>query len=276
MQTSTLPNNTIVNTVYDEHGLTIANFGSLTYTRHYTYNIYDEMVNLRTWQQDPNGNFSDLSGAALTTWSYDEATGILLSKRDHENEGCDYQYDTAGRLTQRTWARGVGTNYAYTIWGELDTVNYSGDLTGTRPLDYDYDRIGRPLLVTQTGTTSTPGTNTHSFTYNGGSTGNLLIDAETLNYGNSGITRTMDHSQDTFLRPLTHDLKNGSTSEHLVDMGYSITDGRLSTITDNTASNNGGAKTFSYNYQAANYSLIQSCTTPVSRTTQPSEPYEPK
>ena len=117
-----------------------------------------------------------------------------------------------------------------------------------------------------------PQTNTHSFTYNGGSTGNLLIDAETLNYGNSGLTRTMDHSQDTFLRPLTHDLKDGSTSEHLVDMGYSITDGRLSTITDNTASNNGGAKTFSYNYQAANYYLIQNCTTPVHTTTNSYEP----
>ena len=227
------------------------------------------MTNLLTWQTDPGlniANFLNLTpvppaGSAVTAWHYNEATGHLTAKRDDNNKGADYEYDTAGRLAKRTWARGTITDYTYTAWGELDTVNYPGDSAGTRDLDYDYDRIGRPSQVTQNGTTLTPGTNTHTFAYNNG---NLLLDTETITLGNTGITRTLDHTQDTHLRPNQHILKQaGGTVEHQVDFTYRAADGRLSTVTDNTATNTGGAKTFTYAYKAASYHLLDTVTGPI-------------
>lgn len=143
-----LPDNSKVYSTYDERGRIVATWGSQTYTRWYKYNGYNEMTELRTWQNDPGLTLANVSnglppGSVKTTWTYDDGSGLVLTKRDADSLGFDYQYDTAGRLSRRTDARTIKTDYTYTVWGELDTVTYTDDPEETRPLDYNYDRLGR-------------------------------------------------------------------------------------------------------------------------------------
>ena len=152
-----MADNSVVTSRYDGHGLLTAQWGSQTYARFYDYNVYDELIELRTYQDLAFGTepLASTTGFASTKWNYHAPTGLLLDKRDADSKGCDYGYDTAGRLLTRDSARlgaddtaSIRSSYSYTEWGELDTVAYSNDPTQTRPLDYDYDRIGRLTGVT--------------------------------------------------------------------------------------------------------------------------------
>ena len=90
-----------------------------------------------------------------TTWTYDEATGLLLSKTYADGKGLTYTYTDDGRLATRTTARGIVTTYAYDDWDQLLTIDYADD---TPDIAYTYDAMGR-----QTSATDAAGTTT--FTY---------------------------------------------------------------------------------------------------------------
>jgi RHS repeat-associated protein len=62
-----------------------------------------------------------------------------------DGNGTSYEYDAAGRLTRRTWARGVATDYAYDALGQLTNIDYSDD---TPDVSFTYDRMGRQVEVT--------------------------------------------------------------------------------------------------------------------------------
>jgi YD repeat-containing protein len=62
-----------------------------------------------------------------------------------DNKGPTYTYTPDGKLARRTWARGVTTDYGYTIAGELASVNYSDS---TPDVTYTHDHLGRPVTVT--------------------------------------------------------------------------------------------------------------------------------
>jgi YD repeat-containing protein len=55
---------------------------------------------------------------------YHGDTGLLSRKIDAANKAVSYTYDSRGRLTQRTWARGVHTNYTYNNADEVRTISY--------------------------------------------------------------------------------------------------------------------------------------------------------
>jgi len=218
---TTLPDSSIVNQTYNAHGLPVATWGSQTYTRHYTYNGYDEMTELRTWQTDPEGDFTDLTEAQVTTWTYHEGTGLLLSKRDADDKGCDYFYDTADRLAKRESARlgdddtdPIQTEYDYTEWGQLETIDYTNDPAATADLGYSYDRIGRLLNVTQ------GGSNHATYTYD---PSDLRLLTE-RNSRNLNPTRFLTRKRDTFLRSTGYTL--GSLNDP--DRSRYITDKRES------------------------------------------------
>ena len=59
--------------------------------------------------------------------------------------GPGYTYTKAGRLSTRTWARGLTTSYAYNNAGELQGADYSG---GTPDVTYAYDRQGHLAQIT--------------------------------------------------------------------------------------------------------------------------------
>ena len=80
----------------------------------------------------------------VTTWNYQEATGLLTSKEDDDGQSVDYTYTSGGKLETRTWARDSGTivtTYGYDPdTAELTSIDYSDT---TPDVSFTYDRLGR-------------------------------------------------------------------------------------------------------------------------------------
>jgi RHS repeat-associated protein len=119
-----------VNTSYSYEAdgtLVIVRSGTNTYPTLTKQNILGRTVELHTFRQSdlafvpaPNATDGD-----KTIWDYEPATGLLLSKRDHEGKGATYTYTSDGKVLTRTWARGRLTTYGYTN-GRLTAINYTG------------------------------------------------------------------------------------------------------------------------------------------------------
>jgi len=65
---------------------------------------------------------------------------------DDDGKYTSYEFSKAGRLTKRTWARGVVTDYTYNPAGDLADINYS-DVAGSPDVSYTYNRRGFPKTV---------------------------------------------------------------------------------------------------------------------------------
>ena len=93
----------------------------------------------------PEGEAGD-----VTTWHYQESTGLLTAKEDAEGNSVGYTYRAGNRLATRTWARTVGvtplaTDYIYDPGtGELLSIDYSDT---TPDISFTYDRLGRRKTI---------------------------------------------------------------------------------------------------------------------------------
>ncbi len=113
-----------------------------TYPLHYVYNSFGEQTELWTHR---DGTTPD-----KTIWTYDPATGLLLTKKDALNRTGTYAYTYDfphnEKIVARTWARGVVTYSHYSlVTGELIKTTYS-DTTPT--VTYAYNRRGQPETIT--------------------------------------------------------------------------------------------------------------------------------
>lgn len=108
----------------------------------YTYQGGDSW-NSSTWPTDTGLTEDE------TTWNYQEATGLLLSKLDDTGNGASYTYTSGGKMETRIWARESGSIvsiYSYDPdTGELLNVDYS-DLTPD--ITISYNRSGNTKTVT--------------------------------------------------------------------------------------------------------------------------------
>ncbi len=141
------PDGTTVNTEYLPTGEKALEFGSRTYPVAYGYDYAGRLAAMTNWS-----NYSSLSGARVTTWTYDLNRGWLNSKAYDDGHGPSYTYTAAGRLAGRTWARGVTTSYAYDTAGSLTNIGYSDTTPG---VTNSYDRLGRLTAVACNGLTDT-------------------------------------------------------------------------------------------------------------------------
>jgi RHS repeat-associated protein len=221
----TLPDGTTQHTAYYPSGRVKRTWGSRTYPVEYSYDGQGRILSLTTWQ-----NFAADTGKAITTWTYDPASGRLLNKRDALNTGPTYEYWSSGRLRKRTWARQVDgqpltTTYTYNEAGDLALTDYSD---ATPDVSLVYDRRGR-----LTSTTDGAGILTRSY----GPAD--LVQTET--YGNTGplAGETIGRTIDPLLRI------NGLTASALaepIQYGFD-TSGRLQTVSV-------GATQVTYGYDA--------------------------
>ncbi len=151
-----------------------------TYPVAYEYDAYGRMTALKTYRQE--------GGAAdVTTWIYDQATGLLTSKLYADGNGLAYNYDALGRLAQRTWARGVTTVYGYDSLGQLTGTTYSD---GTPAISFTYDRLGRKTQAI------TVGVSTNTFAYDAAT---LSLNSETQ--GSGFAAKVLTRTSDTFGHP---------------------------------------------------------------------------
>ena len=136
---------------YHTNALLKKTYGSRTYPVEYTYDAQGRMRTMTTWQ-----DFTGNTGTATTTWNYDAYRGFLTNKVYPGNQpGPGYTYTPGGRLRTRACARGILTTNSYTAAGDLQSVSYLNDPTGTPGVAFAYDRRGRLATLTQDAATET-------------------------------------------------------------------------------------------------------------------------
>ncbi len=121
-------------TYYTARGEVWAEYGA-AYPVRYTYDAVGRMKKMETYQVHPGSGVNGWPAGNPTTWVYHAGTDLLQTKLDAANVGPIYTYDTEGRLSTRTWARGVEASYYYNNAGELRVIDYSDttpDVTVTR------------------------------------------------------------------------------------------------------------------------------------------------
>jgi len=199
-----------------------------------------------------------------TTWVYDEATGLLTAKTDATSESVTYDYTTAGRMSDRYWARldtqsnPLKTSYAYSsLTGERTAVDYAD---ATPDITYTFDRLGRLDVVTDA-------TGSRDFDY----AADLQLKSETIAsfYGtDKRITRTYESgTPGTNVVGRYTGLGVGIALD--TDGDYGVTYGfdsygRLNYVADQN-------DTFTYGY-LANSNLLVTLTSPVHSTAYVYEP----
>jgi RHS repeat-associated protein len=114
--------------------------GGATYPVRFTYDIFGNKTTMMTYR---NASFGPESGD-VTTWLYDEASNCMTNKVYSDGKGPTYSYTPDGKFSQRTWTRGIVTDYAYDAWGNLTNTVYSDD---TPIISLAYDAFGRQVEV---------------------------------------------------------------------------------------------------------------------------------
>ena len=112
--------------------------GGATYPVRYTYDVFGNKTTMMTYRDESKGH----SSGDVTTWLYDEASGVMTNKVYANGKGPKYDYTPDGKLAKRTWARGIVTDYSYDGWGNLTNTVYS-DSTPT--ISLFYDSLGRQI-----------------------------------------------------------------------------------------------------------------------------------
>ena len=252
----------ITTTSYFSNGQTKETSGAQTYRRSYTYDYANRMKTLTTYG----------GTTAITEWVYDNQRGWLTEKNyagetaNGPGNTADYTYTAAGRLATRTWERDVTTTYDYDSAGRQDKITYSDS---TPQVDYIYDRLSRPTFVIQGAQVAGFTVNVNEYQYN---TATLALNKEIIVEGaydsnatssqytsTQAFKRTLDRTQDGFLRPETLTASLNGTAEHSVAYSYD-TASRLGTITH-------GTDTFTYGYEPNTYGLVETVTGPAHTVT---------
>jgi RHS repeat-associated protein len=250
---------------YNLRGQLAQVWGETEYPVEYAYNAFGERVSMTTFRSGDDQNLWTGSTwpvtpptGDVTTWAFDEATGLLTAKTDAKAENVTYTYTTAGRMEERFWARlnGQGnplkTTYVYDpLTGERTLVDYAD---GTTDIAYGFDRIGRLDTVTDAA-------GSRSFDYNG----DLQLESETIAsfYGtDKRLSRTYETGTpgtNVVGRYVGFSLGTDADPDADYTVCYGFDDyGRLNAVTDSNSS-------YSYGYMTDS-NLLASVTSPVHTT----------
>ena len=214
-----------VYTAYDAEGRQVGTWGA-TYPVFYDFDAYGRMSAMYTLRDSSLAitNYSSFithtSSFDRTAWQYDQATGLLTNKVYADGNGTAYAYTSDGRLSRRTWARNVATDYSYDSLGQMTNIVYSD---GTPGVTFVYDRLGRQAAIAD-------GTGSRTFAYNAA----LQLAAETNVFGSIG------RSYDAL----------GRSAGFSLDAGYAVAYGYDPVGRFASVSNNVGAvpRTATYSY----------------------------
>ncbi len=179
--------------IHNARGQVTQTWGDVPYPVRYVYDEYGRLAQMHTFRTGENWSFgmwpTGLEGEAdVTTWHYDEASGLLAAKEYADGTRTTYTYTPSGNIETRTWARLVDgnaltTTYAYDpATSELTAIDYSDS---TPDIAFAYDRLGRQKTITDAAGTRT-------FAYDE----YLRLKSETLTGPiNHTITRTYDSAE---------------------------------------------------------------------------------
>ncbi len=152
----TNPLNKTEYTSYTPRGQVHRKWGDTPYPVQYLYDEHNRMVELHTFRGGTGWDGAvwpaDPGTPDITTWVYDDHTGLLAQKLYDDGHGPAYTYSDAGRLETRTWARTddqgtpLVTTYTYhPDTGELTQTDYSDS---TPDITTTYTHLGQKKTVT--------------------------------------------------------------------------------------------------------------------------------
>ena len=231
---------------YNSYGQITRIWGDTQYPLEFEYDNLGQQIVMKTYRTGNNWGSTEWSGQSIigdvTGWSYDAASGLVVSKTDAALKSVNYTYTVDGKLATRTWARGIVTNYSYdSATGQLLKVDYAD---ATPDITYTYNRLGQLATVQDAAGTRTFGYNATfdriSETING-----IYNKVLTYHYASEGVKG----------RYLGFSLDNTANSTYSYD-SY----GRLNQI-------NGLGGNFQYSY-LANSGLLENLTRPNGVSTQ--------
>ena len=234
---------------YDVRGRKIAEWGTGIQPACFGYDDADRMVSLTTFraaESDITTDPSELTGGDTTTWTFDEATGLELSKTYADNSSVSKVYDSFNRFATETDARGnIKTRSYENARGLLTGITYSDD---TSSCTFSYNHLGQLTQVTDSAGTRSIGYNT----YGEQETDSLIAD---------DVTHLITETRDAYGRSSGFTYTKDGTVQHTVTTGYG-TDGRIATA---GFLHGGSEKQFGYTYLSGS-NLLQTLTMPCNMT----------
>ena len=146
---------------YNSLGLVTKVWGDSQYPLEFEYDNLGQQIVMKTYRTGNNWGSTEWPGQSIigdvTGWSYDAASGLVVSKTDAALKSVNYTYTVDGKLASRTWARGIVTNYSYdSATGQLLKVDYAD---ATPDITYTYNRLGQLATVQDAAGTRTFGYN---------------------------------------------------------------------------------------------------------------------
>ena len=241
---------------YDERGRKVAEWGTAVQPVTFGYDEAGRLVMLTTFR-NPDAVLStdpgELTGD-VTTWTYDPATGLELSKTYADGTAVVKTYDAHNRLVTETNARGKmkGHTYEHARGLLLGTTYYHAPQDGEEPVtdsltparSYAYNHLGQLTQVTDAA-----GTRTISYNqYGEQDSDSLVVD---------GDTHLITETRDAQGRSTGYVYSKNGATQQTVTTGYGE-DGRI-----NSAGflHGGAEKQFSYEYLTGTH-LLQKLTKP--------------
>ena len=191
---------------YDSRRQIAHKWGEAIYPTWTEYDAFGRLWKLHTYRNEAGWNAATWPASAgagdVTTWNFQDSTGLLTSKTDAANKSVLYTYKPFGQMETRTWARSVPTTvtttYSYNLAGEVEGVSYSDT---TPAVTCVMGRSGNRTTVTDAA-------GTHTLTYS--TLGQLQTDA----IGENGILANVSVSAgyDALFRKATLDASIGGTA----------------------------------------------------------------
>ena len=202
---------------YDARGRKTAEWGTGTQPLLMGYDEADRLVSLTTFRAAQEGDVAeDPTGRAdgdVTTWSYDDATGLETRKTYADGTHVDKTWDAFNRLATETNARGIVKTCTYEqARGLLTGISYSDATPGQ---SFVYDHLGQLTQITDAAGTRTFACNPYG-----------ELETDNLRVGNH--THLITEKKDAFGRSTGYIYARSGTAQHTVSISYGE-DGRIAT-----------------------------------------------
>ena len=193
---------------YDIRGRKTAEYGTATQPLLFGYDQANRTTSLTTFREDAGDIITDPTGRTdgdTTTWSYDEATGLLVQKTYADGTHEDTTYNALNLKSTLTDARGIVTTWGYNLKkGVNNSVSYSDSTPG---IQYAYNYLNQLTLVTDAS-----GSRSLAYTqYNEQDTDTITIE---------GSSYQLQESYDIYGRSSGYTLKQGTNVLQEVSQGY--------------------------------------------------------
>ena len=241
---------------YDARGRKVAEWGTGIQPVCFGYDEADHLISLTTFRHPQAVISTDPADTAgdVTSWTYEPATGLELSKTYADNSSVVKTYDAFNRLATETDARGIMKTHSYEpARGLLLGKTYSDT---TAPRSYAYNHLGQLTQVTDAAGVRTIGYNSFG-------------EQETDSLLAGGKTHLITETRDAMGRSTGYTYAKDGSTQQTVTTGYG-SDGRIATA---GFLHGGVERQFSYAYLPGT-NLLEQLTLPSNMTLTQS--YEPQ